>query len=124
VIGDDNKKNEALETALLDLAVESWRFSRLFIRVLNKMDAGEVNRYANQLRYFQKKVQESLESNGLRVVDLEGHAFDVGMPATAINMDDFGPDDTLIVDQMMEPIIMGPEGLKRQGKVTLRKLSP
>lgn len=114
---------EALESALLDLAVESWRFSRLFARVLNKVDAAEVGRYANQLRYFQKKVQENLEANDLRTVDLEGQAFDVGMPAMAINMDDFGPDDTLIVDQMVEPIIMGPDGLKRQGKVTLRKLS-
>lgn len=122
---EDNMGNrEALESALLNLAVESWRFSRLFVRVLNKMDAAEVGRYSNQLRYFQKKVMENLEANGLRAVDLEGQTFDVGMPAAAINMDDFGPDDTLIVDQMVEPIIMGRDGLKRQGKVTLRKLSP
>jgi hypothetical protein len=39
-----------------------WRFARLFSRLVNKLDAGESTRYVNQLRYFQKKVEESLES--------------------------------------------------------------
>lgn len=116
-----DKTTESLERSLVDIAVESWRFSRLFIRVLNKLDASDAGRYANQLRYFQKKVQDSLEANGLRLVDVEGQQFDAGMPAAAVNIADFGPDDILLVDQMMEPIIMGPEGLRRQGTVTVRK---
>jgi len=35
---------------------------------------------------------------------------------------DFGPDDVLVVEQMLEPIIMGPEGLRKQGTVMLRKV--
>ena len=34
----------------------------------------------------------------------------------------FGPDDVLLVDQMLEPIIMGPTGLRKQGTVMLRKV--
>jgi hypothetical protein len=45
--------NNQLEDSLIDMAVESWRFSRLFARVMNKLDAGEAARYANQVRYFQ-----------------------------------------------------------------------
>jgi hypothetical protein len=45
----------------------------------------------------------------------------VGMAASALNIGDFGPDDALLVDQMVEPIIMGPEGLVRSGTVMLRK---
>ena len=102
---------EQLERSLIDIAVESWRFSRLFARVVNKMDAGEGSRYVNQLRYFQKKVEESLDGSGLKLVNVEGQQFDPGMAASAINIGDFGPDDVLLVEQMVEPIIMGPDGL-------------
>jgi hypothetical protein len=109
------------ERALIDIAVESWRFARLFARVLSKLDAGEAGRYANQLRYFQKKVDESLEAAGMQLVNVEGQPFDPGMAASALNIADFGPDDALLVDQMVEPIVMGPAGLKKQGTVMLRK---
>lgn len=114
--------SEQLERSLIDIAVESWRFSRLFARLVNKMDAGEGTRYVNQIRYFQKKVEESLDASGLKLVNVEGHQFDPGMAASAINIGDFGPDDVLVVEQMVEPIIMGPEGLRKQGTVMLRKV--
>ena len=116
------ESNEQMEQSLIDIAVESWRFSRLFGKVVSKLDAGESGRYANQLRYFQKKVEESLKSNGLKLVNVEGQPFDPGMAASALNVGDFGPDDVLLVDQMVEPIIMGPNGLRKQGTVMLRKV--
>ncbi len=121
---ESNGSQQRFEQSLIEMAVESWRFSRLFARVVNKLDAGEAARYVNQLRYFQKKVEENLDSAGLRVVNVEGHPFDAGMAASALNLADFGPDDSLYVDQMIEPIIMGPEGLKKQGTVMLRKAQP
>ena len=118
---DTHNPAERLERSLIDIAVESWRFCRLFARVVDKLDAGEASRYVNQLRYFQKKVEESLEATGLKLVNVEGQPFDPGMAASALNIGDFGPDDTLLVDQMVEPIIMGTEGLKKAGTVMLRK---
>jgi len=119
-----NKVSSAdkLEQSLIDISIESWRFMRLFSRVVGKLDAGEANRYVSQLRYFQKKVEESLDASGLKLVNVEGQLFDPGMAASALNIGDFGPDDQLLVDQMVEPIIMGPEGLKKQGTVMLRKV--
>ena len=114
--------SDRLERSLINIAVESWRFSRLFSRVLNKLDAGEASRYVNQIRYFQKKVEESLDASGLKLVNVEGQPFDPGMAASALNIGDFGPDDQLLVDQMVEPIIMGPEGLRKQGTIMLRKV--
>jgi hypothetical protein len=121
---ESNGSQQRFEQSLIEMAVESWRFSRLFARVVNKLDAGEAARYVNQLRYFQKKVEENLDSAGLRVVNVEGHPFDAGMAASALNLADFEPDDSLYVDQMIEPIIMGPEGLRKQGTVMLRKAQP
>lgn len=119
---DDTNKVNQLESSLIDIAVESWRFSRLFARVVNKLDAGEATRYVNQLRYFQKKLEESLDASGLKLVNVEGQPFDPGIAASALNLGDFEPDDILLVDQMVEPIIMGSEGLKKQGTVMLRKV--
>ena len=116
------KDDEQLEQSLIDIAVESWRFSRLFGKVVGKLDAGESVRYINQIRYFQRKVEESLDSNGLKLVNVEGQPYDAGMAASALNLGDFGPDDVLLVEQMLEPIIMGPKGLRKQGTVMLRKV--
>ena len=117
-----NEANEQIEQSLIDIAVESWRFSRLFGKVVSKLDAGESGRYINQLRYFQKKVEENLDSNGLKLVNVEGQPYDAGMAASALNLGHFGPDGVLLVDQMLEPIIMGPKGLRKQGTVMLRKV--
>ena len=69
------ENNEKLEQSLIELAVESWRFSRVFGKVLSKLDAGESGRYVNQLRYFQKRVEESLDSNELKLVNVEGQLY-------------------------------------------------
>jgi len=106
---------------MIKMAVESWRIGRVFDRMLIKLDAGEQNRYQSQLRWFFKKVEESLEVAGLRIVNVEGYPFDPGIAATALNIEEFDTNDTLIVDQMLEPIIMGKEGLVKTGTVTLRK---
>lgn len=110
--------------SLIDLAVESWRFARLFSRVVSKLDAGERGRYESQWRWYLKRLEENLQSAGLRVVNIEGQPFDPGIAATAINAADFGPEDTLYIDQMVEPIIMSPGGLLRAGTVLLRKVQP
>jgi hypothetical protein len=120
---EKSTEREQLERSLIDMAVESWRFARLFGRLVSKLDAGEGSRYVNQLRYFQKKLEDSLEASGMKIVNVEGQPFDPGMAASAINIGDFGPDDVLLIDQMVEPIIMGAEGLRKQGTVMLRKVA-
>ena len=117
-----NQEHDRLEQSLIEVAVESWRFSRLFGKVVNKLDAGEAGRYLSQLRYFQKKVEDNLALSGLRLFNVEGHPYDPGMAASALNLGDFGPDDVLLVDQMVEPIIMGSDGLRKQGTVMLKKV--
>jgi hypothetical protein len=90
--------------------------------VLNKLEEREAARYVNQLRYFQKKIDENLAAVELKFVNIEGQSFDIGMAVTALNIGDFEPDDELIVDQMLEPIVMGSNGLKKQGTVMLKKV--
>ena len=111
-----------LEDAIIEMAIEGWRFAKLFTRAIGKMDAGESNRYVSQLRYYQKRVCDTLETAGMRIVNVEGQAYDPGIAASAINIGDFGPEDRLVVDQMVEPIIMSESGLRRQGTVMLKRI--
>lgn len=113
---------ESMKETVIIMAVESWRFGKVFNRLLTKLDAGEQNRYKNQFRWFIKKVDEALEQSELRIVNVEGHPFDPGMAATPLNIEEFDVQDTLCVDQMLEPIIMDKKGLVQTGTVTLRKV--
>lgn len=113
---------ETMRNSVISMAIESWRFGKVFDRLLMKLDAGEHNRYKSQFRWFMKKVEEALEQTELRIVNVEGHPFDPGMAATPLNIEDFDSEDALMVDQMIEPIIMGKEGLVKTGTVTLRKV--
>jgi hypothetical protein len=122
---DDNKtaiSPDAMRDAVIIMAVESWRFGRVFDRLLLKLDAGEKKRYKSQFHWFIKKVEEALEKADLEIVNVEGHPFDPGMAATPLNIEGFDVQDALIVDQMIEPIIMGKKGLVKTGTVTLRKV--
>ena len=107
---------------LVDMAIDSWRLARLFERLLTKLDAGEAPRFANQLRYHLKRLEERLHDADLKLVNLEGQRYDAGIAASALNIGDFGPADVLIVEQMLEPIIMGADGVVRSGTVMLQKV--
>lgn len=113
---------EILTQSVINMAIESWRFGRVFERMLMKLDAGEQARYLSQFRWFIKKVEESLAEAGLLMVNVEGHPFDPGIAATPLNIEEFEASDSLVVYQMIEPIIISKEGLVRAGTVTLKKV--
>jgi len=121
-IAPDQTEVTKSKEAIISMAIESWRFARVFDRMLIKLDAGEQNRYRGQFRWFLKKVEEALEQVDITIVNVEGHPFDPGVAATPLNIDEFDSEDRLVVDQMLEPILMGPEGLIKTGTITLRKL--
>ena len=93
---------EEHKNAFINLAIESWRMARVFDRALTKLDAGEKKRYIAKLRWFIKKIDESLQEAGMRIVNVEGHPYDPGMAATPLNIEDFEPDAHLVVEQMLE----------------------
>jgi hypothetical protein len=110
--------------ALIDVSIEGWRFARVFGRLIARLDPSEATRYSNQARYFLKKIDDGLDGSGLRIVSLEGQLYDTGMAVSGLNIADFDPNDVLVVDQMVEPVIMGPDGLVRGGTAMLAKVNP
>jgi hypothetical protein len=118
----DNHQGPDFESILIDFALDSWRFARTFDRVVMNLDAGQTNRFASQCNYFIKRLKEGLEKANLRLVDASGQEFEPGMAITPLNLEDFAADDRLLIDHMVEPIIMGPQGLLRAGTAILRRV--
>ena len=118
---DMASQKKAIE-AMIEMTDDGWRFSRLFIRMMNKLDAGEQTRFINNLNYFVNRLNTGLQQIGMKLVNLEGHPYDAGMAATPINIADFEAEDQLMVEQMVEPVIMNDNGLVRAGTVMLRKI--
>ena len=114
-------REQVVVTSLVDLAIESWRFLRVMERVVDSLDADQKRRTASRFHYFQKRVSDALDSADLKLVKLDGSQFGPGLAVTAVNAGDFEPHTELIVDQTIEPIVMGPEGVVRTGTVLLRR---
>lgn len=106
---------------LIDLTISAWRLAQAFERLVRKLSPDEGAKYAGQLRYFQKQAMETLASADLSIVSIEGQPYDAGAAATPLNIADFGADDVLVVDQMLEPIMMSMNGIVRPGVVLLAK---
>ena len=115
-------RENLLTTSLIEIAVESWRFLRVIERVALSLDADQQKRVVSRFHYFQKRVTDTLEGAGLKLVILDGSQFGPGLAATAVNAGDFEPGDLLEVDQTLEPVVMGADGVIRTGTVTLRKV--
>ena len=106
---------------LIELAIDGWKFTRTAERFAGKLELAEQVRMINQARFFLRRIEQALETGGLRLVSLEGQAFEPGMAATALNMAEFEGADGLVIDQMLEPIVMGPSGVVRFGTAIVRK---
>lgn len=113
---------EGHKDAIINLGIESWHFAKNYERAITRLNTNRTQRYTRQLEQFIQKTEESLKEVGLRIVNVEGTPYDPGMAATPLNIDDFGPEDQLVVDKMLEPIIMEGTVLAKTGTVTLRRV--
>ena len=113
---------DKLKDSLVSIAAETFRFQRVFEKAISKLDADEMVKYMSQFAWFSKKVTKALDDADIRILNLEGQSYDPGLPVTPLNLDDFSVDDSLYIVQMIEPIIMQHDILKRPGTVILGRI--
>jgi hypothetical protein len=109
------------QAALAELAVESWRFAKDYRRLVSRLDANEQNRFVSRLNYFLQRLKACLAEGGLSLVSLEGQPYEVGIAADVLNLGEYSVADDLIIDQTIEPVIMGPDGIIKTGKVMVTR---
>jgi len=119
---ENEYQEHELRKAIIEMAVEAWRFRRVFDKAMSKLEAGESARYIGQFNWFIKKVEAALKTAGMRIVDVEGQPYDIGMALSPLNIDDFEPDDQLYVEQMIEPIIMDDNNVLKTGTAMLGRI--
>ena len=113
----------ALKTTVSTMAVESWRLFKVLEKLLSSLDVKEQQKYHSKIRWFIKKTEEALKSAGLSIVNYEGQNYDPGIPAVAINIEDFNPEEKLYVLQMLEPVIIDEQGrIIKTGTVSLGRM--
>ena len=113
---------ENLKNSVIEIAVEHYRFKNTFMKAISKLDFEEQSKYMSQFAWFSKKVTKAVEEAGLRIVSLEGQAYDPGMAVTPLNIDDFEVEDELKIVQMIEPIIMQEDAVLKTGTVLLGRI--
>lgn len=106
---------------LLNLLIESWRFLQASKRASLSLDATQIRSYQGQIRWFERKMDEVLEETGWKLLSFEHHPYDPGLPLKALNMADFGANEQLVIDRMLEPAVTDSNGLVKMGTVLLRK---
>lgn len=113
---------ENIKNSVMEIAVEHYRFKNTFMKAISKLDFEEQSKYMSQFAWFSKKVTKAVEESGLRIVSLEGQAYDPGMAVTPLNIDDFEVEDELKIVQMIEPIIMQEDAVLKTGTVLLGRI--
>lgn len=118
-MNDMNEEYEKLKNNLVSIASEFFRFQRVFVKAIGKLDVDDQTKYSSQYAWFSKKVLKALDDSGLRVISVDGQLYDPGMAVTPLNLEDFEAHDVLYVEQTMEPIIMEGDAVIKTGTVIL-----
>ena len=108
-----------LVDSIAAIASETFRLKSVFDKAVSRLDIAEQNKYQSQFAWFTKKVDSALKNAEISLVNLEGQLYDPGMAVTPLNLEDFDTDESLIIVQMIEPIVMKSGSIYKTGTVIL-----
>lgn len=105
------------KTVFITLAIETWRLSKLL-----ESSEGQLKLVA--LRYSLRKMKSALESQGCCFIDLTGQTYDLGMAVEVIDKEDCQKEEegSLIIKEMITPIVLFNNSLLATGQVVVGKL--
>jgi hypothetical protein len=108
-----------LEIILARLAVEYWKLLRSFERTIDFAPFDARTRLSAQARYAASRLEMLLLDANMKIISFDGVAFEVNLPAIAINGEDMAGLDNLVVEQTIEPAIISDMTVLLMGKVLL-----
>jgi hypothetical protein len=109
------------ETTLAQLAVEYWKLLRTVERAIEAAPAGSRERFVSQARYSASRLDALLTEQNMSVQTFDGMDFEVNLPASPINGDDFPNNGEAVVERTLEPAVISNMRVVSMGKVFLAK---
>ena len=108
---------------IAELLVEEFRFIKSYISAVNKLYPEERQKYQSAYEYHINMLNNFSEKMKMKIVKLDGLPYDDGLSIKALNIEDFDKDDTLIIEQVIEPLIISSENgsIIKSGSVILKK---
>lgn len=109
------------ETSLAAMAVEFWKVLRASERTLQSIPDTQRERFASQLRYASDRLDFLLREQNMSIEAFDGMEFEVNLPASAVNGDEFAEGDFAVVERTIEPAVIFKMRPLVMGKVYLIK---
>jgi len=103
--------------AFARLAVEYWKLLRAFERTCERVQPDHAARTTAQARFSATRLDAMLREAGMSLVVFDGQRFEAGLPAAAVNGEDFAGVDDLTVESTIEPAIVHGTHVLAMGKV-------
>jgi hypothetical protein len=109
------------ESSLAQLAVEYWKLLRTVERAIEVVPENARERIASQARYASARLTALLMEHKMSLQAFDGLDFEVNLPASAINGDEFQNEKPSIIERTLEPAVISDMRVVRMGKVFLAR---
>jgi hypothetical protein len=119
-MSDALKGEDDLKT-IAAIAAEFWKVLRALERAAEAANDAAKPRIQAQARYATGRLDAILAERGMSVVAFDGRRFEVNLPVSAVNADDFPDSDELVVERTIEPTIVADMVPVITGKVYLAR---
>jgi hypothetical protein len=106
------------------LAVEQWRVLRMYERAVALGPPEQRAKHTAQLRYALSRLDAIAGEAGLRLVQYDGQPYVANLPVAVVNGDEFKRDESLEIEQTLEPTVLVGGEVRAMGKVVLRTAEP
>ncbi len=101
------------------LAVEYWKLLRVLERALENVPEDRRERYASQGRYAAGRLDDLLKERKMSVQSFDGMDFEINLPASPVNGDEFPGRADVVVARTIEPAVIADMRPVLMGKVYL-----
>jgi hypothetical protein len=107
------------EKTVARLAVEYWKLLRVLERALENVPEGQRERFASQGRFGAERLEDLLKELRMSIRSFDGMDFEINLPASAINADEFPDSANVVVARTIEPAVIADVRTILMGKVYL-----
>jgi hypothetical protein len=117
-----DKKAESMtdnDKTVARLAVEYWKLLRVLERALESVPDERRERFASQGRYAADRLDDLLRERKMSVQSFDGMDFEINLPASAVNGDEFPNRTDVVVARTIEPAVIADMRPVLMGKVYL-----